>query len=85
MSDQVETSGVSSDDKLWAALSYVFSPLRSRHSSSDGREKETTIHQVSCRSVPCCWNRAVHRCTDHRYLDAMYRFCSLACYVLLGL
>jgi uncharacterized membrane protein len=27
MSDQVETSGVSSDDKLWAALSYVFSPL----------------------------------------------------------
>ena len=27
MSDQVETSAVSSDDKLWAALSYVFSPL----------------------------------------------------------
>lgn len=27
MSDQVEVPEVSSDDKLWAALSYVFSPL----------------------------------------------------------
>ena len=27
MSDQPEISSVSSDDKLWAALSYIFSPL----------------------------------------------------------
>ena len=27
MSDQPEMSSISSDDKLWAALSYVFSPL----------------------------------------------------------
>jgi len=27
MSDQIGTSNVSSDDKLWAALSYIFSPL----------------------------------------------------------
>jgi uncharacterized protein len=27
MSDQVETPNVSSDDKLWSALSYVFSPI----------------------------------------------------------
>ena len=27
MTDQVDTTGVSSDDKLWAALSYVFAPL----------------------------------------------------------
>ena len=27
MSDQVETPSVTSDDKLWSALSYVFSPI----------------------------------------------------------
>jgi uncharacterized membrane protein len=27
MTDQVDTTGITSDDKLWAALSYVFSPL----------------------------------------------------------
>ena len=27
MSDQVDMTGVTSDDKLWAALSYVFAPL----------------------------------------------------------
>jgi len=27
MSDQIEGSTITSDDKLWAALSYVFSPL----------------------------------------------------------
>jgi uncharacterized membrane protein len=27
MSNQVDMTGVSSDDKLWAALSYVFSPI----------------------------------------------------------
>jgi len=27
MSEQVESTGITSDDKLWAALSYVFSPL----------------------------------------------------------
>jgi uncharacterized membrane protein len=27
MSEQVESTGITSDDKLWSALSYVFSPL----------------------------------------------------------
>lgn len=27
MSEQIETPGISSDDKLWAGLSYIFSPL----------------------------------------------------------
>jgi uncharacterized membrane protein len=27
MSDQVETPSVTSDDKLWSAVSYVFSPI----------------------------------------------------------